>query len=295
LSVLFLYEAFLTVLLEKEYDKYSEPILLIEEPEAHLHPSAVRVFWQFLKEMPGQKIITTHSGDIISNVPFSKIRRISGINGKDRVKKLSDLSFNDTEKRILKNYIMYSRGELFFARCWILVEGETDQIFFENLLNNDGFLDKKGIRVFQFAQINFDVVTKITDELNVRWFLITDGDHAGAEYVSKAIAAIPQGSNQADYIYKFSEKTIEVYLMVHGFSTFYENRLSPTNKQDIIASGLTGIQYYEKIYYLLREQKRQYKLYKPETMLEVVDDIIQNHKQFPPVIATVKMKLESIL
>jgi putative ATP-dependent endonuclease of OLD family len=135
LSVLFLYEAFLTVLLEKEYDRYSEPILLIEEPEAHLHPSAVRIFWQFLKEMPGQKIITTHSGDIISNVPFSKIRRISGVNGTNRVKILSDLSFNDQEKRILKNYIMYSRGELFFARCWLLVEGETDQIFFENLFS----------------------------------------------------------------------------------------------------------------------------------------------------------------
>jgi putative ATP-dependent endonuclease of OLD family len=295
LSVLFLYEAFLTVLLEKEYDRYSEPILLIEEPEAHLHPSAVRVFWQFLKEMPGQKIITTHSGDIISNVPFSKIRRISGINGTNRVKKLSDSSFTDQENRILKNYIMYSRGELFFARCWLLVEGETDQIFFENLLNNNGFLDKKGIRIIQYSQLNIDVATKIANELNVRWFFITDGDPAGATYTAKAITAIPQGSDQADYVYQFPEKTIEVHLMANGFVTFYENRLSPANQQIITTFGLVNIQYYEKLYYLLNDQKRSYRISKPEIVLDVVDDIIKNSKPFPPVITDVKTKLENIL
>jgi putative ATP-dependent endonuclease of OLD family len=288
LSVLFLYEAFLNVLLEKEYDRYSEPILLIEEPEAHLHPSAVRLFWKFLKEMRGQKIITTHSGDIISNVPFSKIRRISGIYGKNRVKRLSDLFFNDQDKRILKNYIMYSRGELFFARCWLLVEGETDQIFFENLLNIDGFLDKKGIRIIQFSQLNIDVATRIANELNVRWFFITDGDPAGATYTSKAITAIPQGSNQPDYIYQFPEITIEVHLMAHGFDSIYTSLLS-VQTMPMVTGTVGSIAYFESVYNALKKN-----ISKPEVIVEIVNDILTTGN-LPPAITDVKAKLDAIL
>jgi putative ATP-dependent endonuclease of OLD family len=284
--------------LEKEYDRYSEPILLIEEPEAHLHPSAVRVFWQFLKGMPGQKIITTHSGDIISAIPFSKIRRIVGVSGINRVKKLSNITFTPRENRSLNNFITYSRGELFFARCWLLVEGETEQAFFENLLNKDGFFDKKGIRIIQFAQIggSISTVLKLAEQLSMRWFLISDGDHAGHTNTQKALDVVSvAGRQKDDYIYIFAEKTVEIHLMINSFASFYENYLSPSNQQDISVSGLTGTPYYEKLYYLLDDQKRNYKISKPEIILEIVEDIIQNGKSCPPIITQLRAKLEGIL
>src|SRR5262249_52333080 len=42
LSVIFLFEAFLTVILEGNSGRHSVPILALEEPEAHLHPCAIR-------------------------------------------------------------------------------------------------------------------------------------------------------------------------------------------------------------------------------------------------------------
>jgi len=292
LSVLFLYESFLTVLLATEYDKFSEPVLLIEEPEAHLHPSAVRLFWKFLEKMPGQKIVTTHSGDIISSVPFSRIRRIVGVSGENRVRAMSDLSFDPKEKRFLRNYITYSRGELFFAKCWLIVEGETEQAFFENLLNKDGFLDQKGIRIIQFTQISLDVLFKLSSQLCMRWFLITDGDQAGQGYKQTAINALPSGVNSDDCVYTILEKTIEVYLMTNGFSGIYENYLSPSNKASLSALNLNGVQYYEKLYKLLTKQKRAYKVSKPQVVLEIVE-AINNGTSYPQLLNEVRVKLEA--
>jgi len=268
LSVLFLYEAFLSVLLEIKYDKFSEPILLIEEPEAHLHPSAVRLFWHFLTAMPGQKIITTHSGDILASVPFSKIRRIIGLKGINRVKQMSESTLNEQEKRVLRNYIKYSRGELFFARCWLLVEGDTEQIFFENLLNHDSFLDKKGIRIVQFTQLSLDVILKLAESLSIRWFLISDGDPAGQLYNQQAINAIPTGRHQNDYIFTFTELTLEVNLMLNGFENFYLSKLTQQTQQKV--QGKQGtLSYYESVYNALKKS-----ISKPQVILEIVDSII---------------------
>lgn len=293
LSVLFMYEAFLSVLLVTEYDKFSEPILLIEEPEAHLHPSAVRLFWRFLEKMPGQKIITTHSGDIISSVPFSKIRRIVGTTGNNRIKAMSEKLLKDEENRYLRNFITYSRGELFFARYWLIVEGETEQAFFENLLNKSGFLDQKGIRIIQYTQMNLGILLKLAAQLCIPWFLIADGDQAGQDYKQKAILALPTGAVQEKYIYSIVEKTIEVNLMLNGFSAIYEKYISPENKTKIAALKLSGIPYYEKLYCLLNNQKRLQKISKPQIVLEIVNAI--NNGSIPPIlIENVHKKLESI-
>lgn len=288
LSVLFLYEAFLSVLLTTEYDKFSKPILLIEEPEAHLHPSAVRIFWRFLDKMPGQKIITTHSGDIISSVPFSKIRKITGTTGKNRVKAMSDSMLNDKEKRILRNYIMYSRGELFFAKLWLIVEGETEQAFFDNLLNKDGFLDKKGIRIIQYTQLNLDILLKLAQQINTRWFLISDGDQVGQGYKQKAIHSIPDGESQDEYIYSFSEPTIEVHLMANNFDTFYTSKLSHQTSSKV--SGQAGsLEYYKSVYQAIKKS-----ISKPEIILEVVDAINNGFSPPPPLLNEIKLKLEAI-
>lgn len=293
LSVLFLYESFLTVLLTTEYDKFSEPVLLIEEPEAHLHPSAVRLFWKFLEKMPGQKIVTTHSGDIISSVPFSKIRRIVGVSGENRVRAMSDTALDDKDKRFLRNYITYSRGELFFAKCWLIVEGETEQAFFENLLNKDGFLDQKGIRIIQFTQISINILLKLSSQLCMRWFLITDGDQAGQGYKQTAISVMPPNTNSDDYVYAIPKKTIEVNLMANGFSGIYENYLSPNNKASLAALNLNSEPYYEKLYELLTEQKRANKVSKPQAILEIVE-AITNGATPPPVLDDIRLKLEAI-
>jgi putative ATP-dependent endonuclease of OLD family len=65
-AVLFLFQAYLATVLASEYEPEAFPVLAIEEPEAHLHPSATRAAWNILNSMQGQKIIASHSGDLLS-------------------------------------------------------------------------------------------------------------------------------------------------------------------------------------------------------------------------------------
>jgi putative ATP-dependent endonuclease of OLD family len=77
LSVLMLFDAFLkSELSRKQGNKATRPIVAMEEPEAHLHPNAVRALWKTIRDIEGQKFIATHSGDLLSEVPLTGIRRL---------------------------------------------------------------------------------------------------------------------------------------------------------------------------------------------------------------------------
>jgi len=88
LAVIFLFEAFLATMLAEQYDKLSQPILALEEPESHLHPCATRSLWAALDAISGQKFIATHSGDLLARVPLSAVRRFCTENGATVVKSL---------------------------------------------------------------------------------------------------------------------------------------------------------------------------------------------------------------
>ena len=55
LAVICLFDAFLRSRLEDVYREHTEPILALEEPEAHLHPSATRSIAAMLQELPRAK------------------------------------------------------------------------------------------------------------------------------------------------------------------------------------------------------------------------------------------------
>ena len=76
LSVVFLFRAFVEHLLAESYRVDSTPVLVLEEPETHLHPQAARSLWKHLHQLPGQKVVTTHSPYFVQHVPFRNLRMV---------------------------------------------------------------------------------------------------------------------------------------------------------------------------------------------------------------------------
>jgi putative ATP-dependent endonuclease of OLD family len=74
LAIIYLYQAFVEQNLAQEFAPHAEPILLIEEPEAHLHPQAARLLGRELDAIPGQKIATTHSPYFVERIPLDQLR-----------------------------------------------------------------------------------------------------------------------------------------------------------------------------------------------------------------------------
>lgn len=76
LSVVFLFRAFVEHLLAEVYRDDSTPVLVLEEPETHLHPQAARSLWKHVHQLPGQKVVTTHSPYFVQHVPFRNLRMV---------------------------------------------------------------------------------------------------------------------------------------------------------------------------------------------------------------------------
>jgi len=74
LAVLFLFQAYIQVLLQPTFEPETKAILALEEPEAHLHPQATQSLAANLDKIESQKLISTHSPYFIQEIPFKQIR-----------------------------------------------------------------------------------------------------------------------------------------------------------------------------------------------------------------------------
>jgi len=225
LSTLLLFSAYLKTRLQADADRNAESVIAIEEPEAHLHPNAVRAVWQLIQDLPGQKIVATHSGDILSEVPVSKLRRMSRNGNATQCKSIPDGLLTDEELRKFNHHVRRNRGELLFAHCWLLVEGETEVAVFTDCAELLGInLHRAGIRIVEYSQVDQNVFIKIADALGIRWFLLSDGDDEGERYARSARNHL-NGRNEMHHIRILTQENMEVLLCESGYGAPYENRI----------------------------------------------------------------------
>ena len=95
LALIFLLQAAFSNALSEKLDVGAEPIFAIEEPEVHLHPQAARTLWQRISELPGQKIVSTHSPYFVQQVPLHNIRLVRFANNATSVSALQKRVVSD--------------------------------------------------------------------------------------------------------------------------------------------------------------------------------------------------------
>jgi len=242
LAVLFLFEAFLQSRLADTYDKHSEPILALEEPESHLHPSAIRALWSTLDKLSGQKIIATHSGDLLAAVPLKAIRRLVRRHGKVEVFRVLEGTLNERELQKVSYHVRAKRGALLFARCWLLVEGETEFTMLPELARALGHdFDLAGVCCVEFAQCGLRPLVKTAQDLGIEWHVLADGDKAGNDYANAAKGLLG-GAPAADRVTSIPEPDIEHCLWHGGYKSIYESAVT-TSHRVMVQSGPGSAQY----------------------------------------------------
>lgn len=236
LSVLFLFEAFLQSRLAEAFDKHAEPILALEEPESHLHPSAIRALWPTLESLAGQKLIATHSGDLVSVVPLTNIRRLARTGGQVRVFSVKPGRLDADEERKVAYHVRAKRGALMFAKCWLLVEGESEFTVIPEFarIRGEGF-DQAVVSCVEIAQCGVAPLIKVADDLGIEWHLIVDGDPDGQRKAKTAETLLGSRSRN-DRITVLTEPDIEHCLWNAGYAHVYEKAVSAKYEASITAA-----------------------------------------------------------
>ena len=223
LAIMCLLVAFLHSKLHKEYAEATTPVLTLEEPEAHLHPSAAHSVTDLLQNPSGQSIITTHSGDLVSGVKLRSLRRLSRKNGKIFAYHVDQDQFNQSEVSRIEHHIKTTRGNILFARCWLLVEGKTDRMVFERCADAcQNNLTRRGIYCIEYAHIGkLRALIRFARQLGIEWFIVADGDDAGSSYAAKAGKELDSEDAEA-HIFRL-EHTLDVLLCLEGYGHYYED------------------------------------------------------------------------
>lgn len=243
LSVLFLFEAFLQSRLAEAYDKHSGPILALEEPEAHLHPSAIRALWSTLDKLAGQKIIASHSGDLLAVVPLSAIRRLARKDGTVQVYRVKEATLDRREAEKIAFHVRAKRGSLLFARCWLLVEGETDFTLMPELARILGHeFDREGVCCVDFGTCGLDPLIKVAEDLGIHWHVFTDGDRAD---FARTASRYLNGRPSSDYVTVLAEQDIEHLMWQTGYSDVFEQAIT-ARFAGIVTAGKGTAEYVEQ-------------------------------------------------
>jgi putative ATP-dependent endonuclease of OLD family len=237
LAVLFLFEAFLQSQLSTVYDSLTEPLVALEEPESHLHPSAIRALWPMLAQLRGQKIIATHSGDLLASVPLESIRRLARQAGVVKLFQVAPNTLDARDREKIAYHVRAKRGSLLFARCWLLVEGETDFTLLPELARLVGEdFDAAGVACVEFAQCGLRPLINTAKDLGIEWHVLADGDKAGSDYVTTA-KKLCGTDLPAERVTALSAVSIERCMWDAGYAAVYEMAIAASHKNMVTVSN----------------------------------------------------------
>jgi putative ATP-dependent endonuclease of the OLD family len=275
LAVIFLFQAAVLQQLAESERPGMEAVFAIEEPESHLHPQAARTLWERIKDLSGQKLMTTHSPYFVQHVPLHDLRLVCLRGGCTSVESLpetivSTLPWNASVDGVARgdaaglvflkdpatgavaarswfpaamadrlahcyrddadaaakteavNLFRHQcrilpttedeeelgfqgrrvRGEIFFARRWIMVEGVTEHLLLHALGRALGWpLDAHGVAVVDFTQSGgAGVYPALAEAFKIPWNMIVDGDAESAKFRGNILA---RGFTDADLAARF--------------------------------------------------------------------------------------------
>ncbi len=202
--------------------KGAQPILVLEDPETHLHPIQLATAWNLVSQLPVQKLVTTASSALMAGVPTRSLRRL--------VRRSSDTAvfpdpegppMSPTEARRVGFHVRTHNADSLFARVWLLVEGETEAWLLPELARIWGLsFPLEGIHCVPFAQAGLAPLVAFADRFGIPWHLVADGDEAGKHYVTKARRLLRRRSERK-HLTTFPDRDLEHFLWRSGYETVY--------------------------------------------------------------------------
>lgn len=229
------------LLKQKRNNDYN--IILLEEPEAHLHPNMQYKLLNYIDELKEQSLenskiknqifVTTHSSNITANlktkniilltidrsenniIPVSRATNLSNNYNFEKVKYLFENSeydvcnrtnlLQDGEKHLAR-FLDVTRSDLLFSDKIILVEGIAEKLLLPKIFPD---LVKEHVSIIELGGINFNYFLPVIFNTNKKVLCITDKDIDIIEKQDKELIL---------NISKYQEKRPSIDLLFNGFT-----------------------------------------------------------------------------
>ena len=204
-------------------DRDARPLLLIEDPETRLHPIMLSVAWHLLNLMPLQRVTTTNSGELLSLTPVEQVCRMVRESTRVSAWRLGPGGMNAEESRRIAFHIRFNRASSLFARCWLLVEGETETWVINELARQCGHhFDAEGVKVIEFAQSGLKPLIKFARRMGIQWHVLVDGDEAGKKYAATVRGLLNNDRElERDHLTSLPALDMEHFMYRQGFDDVY--------------------------------------------------------------------------
>ena len=151
--------------------EYVEPeayySLLIEEPEAHLHPQLQNIFFNYMNILnkKGIQIFTTsHSPTITAKVDLNSLIILQNQQRKINPLSLRNSELEEKNKKFLAKFLDVTKSQLFFSNGTILVEGISEALLipiFSRIMGKEYDIEKVGIEIVNINGVAFEHFAKL--------------------------------------------------------------------------------------------------------------------------------------
>ena len=204
-------------------DRDARPLLLIEDPETRLHPIMLSVAWHLLNLLPLQRVTTTNSGELLSLTPVEQVCRLVRESTRVSAWRLGPGGMNAEESRRIAFHIRFNRASSLFARCWLLVEGETETWVINELARQCGHhFDAEGVKVIEFAQSGLKPLIKFARRMGIQWHVLVDGDEAGKKYAATVRGLLNNDRElERDHLTSLPALDMDHFMYRPGFDDVY--------------------------------------------------------------------------